>query len=371
MIQLFNVNPFAEAMLYYFGRANNKKLKKNLADVIRRSPTQKDALERLSESAIALERRLDSELNVDNELVNKFFKAFDSDELSTISIPFDFCLASVMMQNVLMNNIEYSTEEICRRLKECSFESRMYSFCFGIADRNEAVYLDKSGASEFAHRLERLPLEDKWKIQSAALNYIEHIDELLSLIIPAAEIIKNSENEYRNIIDEFKMMYSSDNAQSLLMSSFKLKSEPADTIKIAPMILGFDRIAGTKRVINDITADRSDASAPSSVLMAFIGIARHIISRSPQDEILVLSEGMKALSDSTRLEILFYLCSHTAYGQELCAKFGLVRSALSYHITKLMDAGFVIGELTGSKTFYTADKAGIRRMLEAFEKKIK
>ena len=373
MIQLLNINPFAEAMLYYLRKANGERADKRITEIIRQLPTQKEAIEKASEPAVLLEKLLDLKLNCSNELINKYFKKFDNDNHTIMNVSCDFCLAFIMLYNPLMNHLEYSADEICTYLRECSLEERMYAFCFGITSKYEAVYYNKSGVEEFSRLLDKLSLsiEDKWKIQSAAFNYNVHLKELLSLVMPAVDIINGAKDIYNPVVEDFKALYSGSDAESILISRFKHKPADVDMIKVAPMIFGFDRLFAIKCANDDVNENSSNNSSSSSVIRTFMGVAKHITSQSPKDEILVLSDGMKALSDNTRLEILFYLCSHKAYGQELCAKFGIVRSALSYHITKLMDAGFVTGELTGSKTYYKADKAGIRRTLDVILEKIK
>lgn len=377
MIKLFNANPFAEAMLYYSQRMNNGQSEKRLVEIIKPYSEHKEKLEKIIKLSVSLKEKLDRQLKVDNRLIDKYFKKFDN---LNSKLPFGFCLASIMVFYPLMDRFELSVDEMCKYLSECDMKERMFSFCFGLMDKCESLYDDESGVEEFSRRLEKLqlPLEYKWKIQSAAFNYRVHIDELLSLIEPAAKLIEAAKTEYEDIINEFFECYSKNNAQTLLESYFEIKFKPFDIIKAAPMIFGFDKIFGAFSLNNtsnpnsenNIAEDRS-AADPLSTGRLLIGVARHLISRSAHDEISVMSEKMKALSDPTRLEILFYLCSHREYGQELCAKFGLVRSALSYHVTKLQSVGFVTAEVVGGQTYYTADKEGIRRMSEAFAARIK
>ncbi len=52
--------------------------------------------------------------------------------------------------------------------------------------------------------------------------------------------------------------------------------------------------------------------------------------------------------------------------QELCDKFGLQHPALSYHVSKLLSAGFVTTELAGEKTYYSADRSVIDGFISNF-----
>ena len=371
MIKLYNINTFAEAMLYYLGRANDEQCSSRLDETLRQHPEYAKDLHKVQDTIDSVEEKLDTGLEVDEKLLMKYFKNFD--DVRTQTPPFGFCLASVMTFCPLLEHCEYTADEMQKYLKECPFKQRMYNFCFGLLDNCETLYPDESGVKEFSQRLDnlQLPLEEKWAILNAAFNYDVHIDELLSLIMPAAKLIQESESRYKPLVDEFFSLYSDKKAQENLEQYFEIKFKPNDVIKVVPMFSLFDYIYTMTRT-NENNGSGKDSSCPKASLIGsmYFGIGRNVIKQPLRDEASVLCDKLKALSDNTRLDILFYLCSHRAYGQEICTLFGLQRSSLSYHISKLLTAGFVTAELSGSQTYYTADKAGIKRMVDSFLNKI-
>ncbi len=366
MIRLYGVNPFAEALVYYWGRANGLTVSERLSRALKLYPAQRELLEGAAAPALALQKRLDEKLRVDDEPLNRFFKALGNWRENA---PFGFCLASVLTYFPLLDHIEYSADELFGFLRSCCERERMYGLCFGLIGNCETLFHGDDGRVEYSRKVEKLqiPFESKWRLTNAAFNYAQHIDELESLIKPAAELIAAAHAEYDAAVAEFRSRYDAENALELIETHFGQKLESVDIMKIAPLILGFDGKCAVTET-DDGSAPADGDPSPDSPFMGrmLLGVSQYIIGSSPHNAYAALSDKLKTLSDSTRLEILFYLCSHRAYGQELCDKFSLQRPALSYHVSKLLAAGFVTSELSGGKTYYSADRGGIERMLEAF-----
>lgn len=382
MVKLFNVNPFAEAMLYYLGKANNDNISKKLDRIISRNPPQKETVIQAGECALKLEKFLDEKLVPDNNLINKYFKKFECEDATIMRIPFDFCLASVMVLYPLMANPEYTTDELCEYLRSCSMNERLFNFSCGLLNEQESLFPNVCDERVFSEKLENLPLPiaDKWKIQSALLNYHVHIEELISIMEPAIGLVKSMYAEFKPTVEKFNSVYSVGDEQQVLSIYSSIQVKNIANINISPLILGFDRVFNMIRgseeepqeaLQNTICCKKNTSDEPAPLTInVFLGTVRHIVRQPVRDVTLAVSEGMKALSDKTRLDILFYLNNHKAYGQELCAKFGLVRSALSYHMSKLEDAGFVSADLSGSKTYYIINKENIMRIMNSFIEKI-
>ncbi len=359
MIKLFNINPVAEAMIYYSRRANGEKTDKRALELIKRFPQHKADIEALILPAVELEKTLDSKIFADNDLLDKYFKRLGNRRDQEL---FSFNLCSVLTYFPIVDHLEYSPDKFFNYLRECSVPERMYNLCFGLTSVCETLFHSESGIEEFSRRIEKLqiPFESKWKLANAALSYERHITELSSLLLPTAEIIMAEHEKYDLIVTDFYSRYSGKEGETLIEKRFGNILGSIDIIKIAPTVFGFDGRCAITESDDGSGSEDGDPPADSPFMgRMYLGICRHILSGEPQGAFAELSEKMKTLSDSTRLEILFYLCSHTAYGQELCDEFGLQRPALSYHVSKLLSAGFVTAELAGGKTYYSADRSAI------------
>lgn len=374
MLQILNINPFVEAMFYYWGIANDERSDKKYSDAIRRFPTRRDEIKKAADTAAMLEKRLDSKLKINESLIPKYFKKIESDKEDITSGLTGFCLASAILSNSVLCHLQMSPEEMNTYLHKMKSTERMQSFLLNISLKYEGVPPTQKKPEDVSNLLASLPIPDgkKYLILDAFFNYKPYLAEVLSLIMPAAKIIKASEDIYKSAEEKFKTIYSGDDAMTLCESCFNNfpKFPDLKVIRAVPLLLGFDIAYGHFR--SETEKDDENNIQTYTVIDSCIGLIRHIRGNyTPQDEITLISESMKTLSDSKRLEMLFYLCSHRAYGQELCNEFDLKQPTMSYHIQKLMYAGFVTVEISGNKTYYTADKDGIRRMLDVLSEKIK
>lgn len=69
----------------------------------------------------------------------------------------------------------------------------------------------------------------------------------------------------------------------------------------------------------------------------------------------------KALSDPTRLEVVFTLNTLGELScQELAKHFSLAQPTLSHHFNKLIDAGIVVLRKEGINHFYRINKSSLR-----------
>lgn len=372
MKNVFYANPIIEAMFYYAGKINGSPVSKRLADMAAKYPESKKLIEKAARPAAALEKLLDSKLKVNGDAAVKFFRKFDSRKAK---IPFGFCLASVMIYFPLITHLNLRTDEFNKYLHERSENERLCAFIFGIADDCEPVCPDKNKLSELSGRIDRLMIsfENKWKLMNAFIDYDSHINELFSLIIPAVKIINAAELKFKAEIDEFRLSCPDANIEKIFAGCLPVY----DTMNIVPTVLGFDDLAYISTVSSDSDASEpsdgafSDAAGTAPFTNIIIGTARYIVRNSPREKISELSQKLKTLSDNTRLEILFWLCSHRSYGQELCKIFKIQHSTVSYHITKLKAAGLLCEEMSAGKVYYSADRSGIEQMVNSFIDKIK
>ena len=266
----------------------------------------------------------------------------------------------------MMEHIEQSADSICEYLLNCNFNETTYSFLMSLADCGEAPIPNRVQAKEVLRQLKNSSLdsEDKWKILEAAYDYPTHIKELLSIVMPAAKLIESRQDLYSAANERFIKLFSDDTPEISALSDSVKKFGLADAAIVVPSLFCFETTI--KIFPNKLTSSfkkcrnkkPQDTPVPT-VIFILAGIAQHLMAPSHEIEIAELCRKFQTLSDSIRLEILFYLCSHKEYGRMLCKKFGLQHSILSYHITKLLDAGFITAEVSGTQTFYTAVKENI------------
>lgn len=357
MIEILGINYFIEAMFYYLGRANNDRVEERLKRAIKKYPENKKLLENTVKPAKDIEKLLDSKLSVDEALVSKYFRKADNAKRFANSLAF------AMLYLTLVEHTELSRDEMIEYLINQDADEITKSFCIGLMDNCETVDYQEIGIEEMAQYIEKMDIsfEDKWKFLNAGINFKPHIKELISLLIPAVDIIKAAAGKYESAVEEFRTRYASADAKTVLDSNtqMKLKTNELKNVKIIPLIMAFDQLNAVIVPEKDDGTDISDSKLRQNGSMIMIGIADHLTSGKPKEDTLTLGEKLRILSDNSRLEILFYLCSHKAYGQELSARFNLDHSTISYHLSKLLSAGFVNAELINKQSYYSADKEGV------------
>ncbi len=84
-------------------------------------------------------------------------------------------------------------------------------------------------------------------------------------------------------------------------------------------------------------------------------------SRGPEYQVY---NAIKLLGDKTRFDILCYLRSRSAYGQELSSHFGLSRNTIHHHMSKLLAARLVTCTVDGNRVYYTVDRDSVALLLD-------
>lgn len=141
--------------------------------------------------------------------------------------------------------------------------------------------------------------------------------------------------------------------EAYLTGTSRLRPAPGISYQMRPFLFGMD---------TSLTSDEI-----RGVVQVYCGIARDellemLAVRAPvEDDVF---RAFKLLGDRTRFDILCYLRSRTAYGQELCNHFGLSRNTIHHHMNKLVDYGLVRCATDGNRIYYSADQNAIALLLE-------
>jgi DNA-binding transcriptional ArsR family regulator len=77
-----------------------------------------------------------------------------------------------------------------------------------------------------------------------------------------------------------------------------------------------------------------------------------------------LLEGLKALSDKSKLSILSHIRDKRSYGQALAKETGLSTATISHHMSALINCGFIRLERVENRIYYQMDKENLNRFLK-------
>lgn len=79
----------------------------------------------------------------------------------------------------------------------------------------------------------------------------------------------------------------------------------------------------------------------------------------------------KALADETRFDVLHCICAGPRFGLELANIMGVTASAVSYHVNKLIEHGFVESTLIKGKVYFKPRMDNIEKVWNSFMEVLK
>lgn len=92
-----------------------------------------------------------------------------------------------------------------------------------------------------------------------------------------------------------------------------------------------------------------------------------LMKETDRTDVQLYAKVFKALADPTRLAILLQLKKDEDCANVVQKALGLTQSGLSYHMKILADAGLVHCRTEGQRTYYSIDRAGLRRAEELLQ----
>lgn len=206
----------------------------------------------------------------------------------------------------------------------------------------------------FLDQVLALPVADASKLAVLQL-WREPRETLLqasALLEPTIAALQENSAMLEALTDTFAAQVEAVGREDFLARQTSLSIELVQKCQLRPFLFGMD---------TNLTAD--SINGPEAL---YCGILRQQLltmtgdSSALQEEVY---EAFRLLGDRTRFDILCYLRGRSAYGQELCAKFGLSRNTIHHHMNKLVGSGLVKCTVDGSRVYYTLDQRGFSALL--------
>ena len=201
-------------------------------------------------------------------------------------------------------------------------------------------------------------IEDKWAMIDCITNPCEHLEKLRPLVERVMELIVEKSREFSDFITaEMDALCSSRAFAQNLGSVIRSDIKPADVaeVKVYASLLSF----------NSVDMSYEFESFAFNRIIIGIYINTFIELRGKDGNAEVHLQMLKMLSDPTRFKVLHELCDRESYGQELADKFGGARSAIYYHLEKLLGYGLVDLQMTEYRMLYTMNKQNVYDKMNA------
>ena len=253
------------------------------------------------------------------------------------------------------------------RLLRFFFMSSLAAF---FADPDET----EGGISGFVAAADELltDYKDKWALIDAATNPFPHLERLRPLVTKVSEAIEQRSKAFEPYLKKvLNDLTTYGNDEKILRDILKVEL-PEKWVITAVFHLSLLSFNGFKFYSSPgENADSPDSSIEMGEhdlkILVIGGVYMGVLTRNtagsdkPDPHIDLL----KKISDPMRFNILHDMCDKETYGQELAEKYHTTRSAMYYHLEKLMGEGLIQLRSSDYRMLYTMNKRNVYNKLNA------
>nr|WP_072536403.1 winged helix-turn-helix domain-containing protein [Anaerococcus mediterraneensis] len=227
----------------------------------------------------------------------------------------------------------------------------------------------KALKSDFLSLIASLPYEDK--LSMALLRSFSNKESIFNrLYLLLEKICEILENNFPKIQDEF-----TEHFEKIKKDDYKKVYEIVNQVGLNDFLVRREQplniygliLAPNMTMIQFISEDYDDAFIK-------FGIYSNKDFVEKENKLKHLSQYLKILGDTTRIDILDLLKERNYYAKELSDKLYITPATLSYHISQLHVCGFIGAYIDGRKTYYYLRRPGFEKVIEElreFSKDIK
>ena len=202
-----------------------------------------------------------------------------------------------------------------------------------------------------------VPAESRLELLSLLRDYRSIYLELFYVLEPVLEALKQSVGLVNEAADQLRCIMDSSSCENYLKRNSPLIAQKDTHYVLRPFLMGFD-------------ANLTLAPLQSTEVI-YCGIYRQILQdilSTVKDQGSVVYDAIKLLGDKTRFDILCFLRSRSACGQEISDQLGLARNTIHHHMTKLLSAHLVKCTVDGNRVYYRVDEETVSRLLDRLRK---
>ncbi len=359
-------SPVFEMLCYFTRRINANSVSARVAELIRSMPSKAAKINQAAERALRIEAELDKRIETDDEAYRALFKRFD---LNTTKDYLSHTPAYMLIGSTLLEDPSLSVQELREAVLKLPDDMRMFSIT--INQVNQYVYLDSPhDASAFMRQVDlaNLPSEGKWACIDCYLHFEERLEALAELLEKGVEVY-NDVIKGIDVAPDYGVDTGDKDAFVKALSEVSSVSFDA-TSELA--LYGSDMLFSSfifSIITHDGDEDHPDEWQQSSAITGFSKFKIRSIEQESCGSV-DMAEGLRAISDPSRLEILKILSERSVYGKELCAMLDLTPGTVSKHITKLVNAGLVDCRIDSIRAYYSLNKGNAYALLKTLDRTI-
>ena len=219
----------------------------------------------------------------------------------------------------------------------------------------------KEDARPLVGQLDDTGLSDgeKWQLLRAIHDAGPYLEQLTAMLTPAKALIEENLSLVQPLLEDFLKRWQSyfEKVSFDAFLSEHIGIEAGDlsgfVLHIYPSI--FDCSSITLNI---------EPEAKTIYMQIGICLQEGISVKTLPLESYQMLEGLKALSDKSKLAILSHIRDKRSYGQALAKETGLSTATISHHMSALINCGFIRLQRVENRIYYQMDKENLREFLQ-------
>ena len=219
----------------------------------------------------------------------------------------------------------------------------------------------KEDVRPLAEQLEETGLSDgeKWQLLRAIQDTRPYLDQLTAILMPVKALIEENVSLVQPVLEDFvrrwQAYFEQVSFEAFLAENIGIEAGNLNgfTLHIYPSIFDCGSIVLSM-----------EAEAKAIYMQIGVCLQEGMSVKTLPMESYLLLEGLKALSDKSKLNILSHIRDKRSYGQALARETGLSTATISHHMSALINCGFIRMERVENRIYYQMDKDNLRMFLQ-------
>ena len=345
-----NCNMLLEAISYLGRRAGGNTIDNLEAKIEKRNIIITAKLKNKLAALKKLEMILDGKINIDSDKLHQLFGNINGFSFNTIG---SNSIAFLIFYHFLIM-YDKNLVSILKRINKLPNENIAYNIAETLEISDRYNLFEGIDTYNFMDCILSLSIPDSSKI--LILNtyrlYYDLSAECSLYIEPVLKILENETELINDICNDFENELNKIGIVNFILETSGINPSDSTKYVLRPFIFGMD---------TNLTAF-ADSDSPE-ITDVFCGILRKELidalkeAYNPTEDVYNI---FKTLGDRTRFDIMCYLSTNQAYGQELSSKLNLSRNTIHHHMNKLIEAKLVSCTILGNKVYYSTSSETIK-----------
>ncbi len=304
----------------------------------------------------ALALAIDSHHTPDAKELDHFFSTYSTGEGNlALTLIMSFYDPAIALWDDQMIHIEKAFDAFCKEPRPDIAKLHLGNIIYENDDSPER------DAWPVEEQLDSTELSDqeKWILLRMLKRPDQHLHRLTQMLIPIKNLIAENFSIIQPMLDDFTFRwreYFQQNMFSAFLSQcmgLEFGDNKDYTVHVYPYIFDSSTISlnmdeDEKNIYLKIGACMSEGVTVKTLPIK----SNHLL------------EGLKALSDKSKLAILDHIRNKRSYGQALAKETGLSTATISHHMSALINCGFIRMEKEDNRIYYQMDKDRLQRFLQ-------